>query len=328
MINDYLLSIIIPVYNVELYLRECLLSILLQKRYFRLELILVDDGSVDSSGEICDEYSLNYSFIKVIHQSNGGLSAARNRGMKEAKGKYIWFVDSDDKIYENAFVEIFNVLLEGNIDIICFPYLAISGEKKEMLGSNNRPLAYKYMNMLAYMRKYKVYISACFQIIKRTILDNVSFIEGVLHEDHDFTLRLYYHADSILYIDTPLYLYFIRDRKSITSNLNVDNYRKRLNSLLVVLQKLLYSFPKGTEKGGKGYYIHCYIDNHINYILRLLYLAPLPYQEKMEYLRRMNLYSVFRINRKPQFLSLKHHVFDLLTRFKLVYIFFLSLKND
>ena len=92
-----LISIIVPVYNVENYLKECIDSILRQE--FRdYEIILVDDGSKDDSGKICDEYGKKYSFISVIHKKNGGLSDARNFGLKIAKGEYILFIDSDDYI--------------------------------------------------------------------------------------------------------------------------------------------------------------------------------------------------------------------------------------
>lgn len=91
------LSIIIPVYNVEDYLHRCVESILVQD-YYNYEIILVDDGSTDSSGAICDELAREHSFIRVIHKSNGGQSSARNVGLEEAVGKYIWFIDSDDYI--------------------------------------------------------------------------------------------------------------------------------------------------------------------------------------------------------------------------------------
>ena len=95
--QDELISIIIPVYKVEKYLEKCINSIIGQT-YTNLQIILVDDGSPDNSGKICDKYAKEDSRIEVIHKSNGGLSEARNRGIERAKGKYIGFVDSDDYI--------------------------------------------------------------------------------------------------------------------------------------------------------------------------------------------------------------------------------------
>ena len=100
------LSFIIPVYNVEAYLIECVESIISQIED-NCEVILVNDGSTDNSGKICDEYALNYAFINVIHKENGGLSSARNAGLKCAKGEYIAFIDSDDRIASNSVKQIF-----------------------------------------------------------------------------------------------------------------------------------------------------------------------------------------------------------------------------
>ena len=103
MINDYspLVSIIIPVFNTESFLKRCLDSVISQS-YKNIEIILVDDGSPDHCGEICDEYANSHSNVKVIHQMNGGLSAARNSGIEEAKGKFVQFVDPDDYLEPNV----------------------------------------------------------------------------------------------------------------------------------------------------------------------------------------------------------------------------------
>ncbi len=114
--EDKLISIIIPVYNVERYLRECIDSIIAQT-YKNLEIILVDDGSSDKSGEICDEYSKKDSRIKVIHKKNGGLSDARNVALDITKGDYIGFIDSDDYIEKDMFQILYNLAEEYNAEI-------------------------------------------------------------------------------------------------------------------------------------------------------------------------------------------------------------------
>ena len=110
------ISVIVPVYNVEKYLRKCIESILNQT-FREFELILVDDGSTDSSGKICDEYALKDSRIKVIHKENGGASSARNAGLDVAKGEYIGFVDSDDWIEMDMYGELYRLIKENNTDI-------------------------------------------------------------------------------------------------------------------------------------------------------------------------------------------------------------------
>ena len=117
--NQALISVIIPVYNVENYLRECIESVLNQT--FRdFEVILVDDGSTDSSGDICDEYVEKDERVTVIHQKNGGLSVARNTGLSEANGKYVYFLDSDDYISENALATLLNIAENDSSDIVFF----------------------------------------------------------------------------------------------------------------------------------------------------------------------------------------------------------------
>jgi glycosyltransferase involved in cell wall biosynthesis len=111
-----LISIIVPVYNVEKYLSKCLDSIVNQT-YKNLEIILIDDGSTDNSGDICDEYANKDNRIKVIHKSNGGISDARNKGLDIAKGEYIGFVDSDDYIAEDMYEYLYNFVIENDLDV-------------------------------------------------------------------------------------------------------------------------------------------------------------------------------------------------------------------
>ena len=112
------ISIIVPIYNVEKYLDKCVSSILNQT-FTDFELLLVDDGSPDRCGEMCDEYAKKDSRVKVIHRKNGGLSAARNSGIDAACGKYIGFIDSDDYIEENMYEHLYDVITKYDADIAC-----------------------------------------------------------------------------------------------------------------------------------------------------------------------------------------------------------------
>lgn len=111
-----LITVIVPVYNVEKYLRRCLDSIIGQT-YQNLEILCIDDGSIDNSGEICEQYAARDARIKVIHQENQGLSTARNRGLDAAEGEYIAFVDSDDYILEDMYKKMLAKLLDYNVDL-------------------------------------------------------------------------------------------------------------------------------------------------------------------------------------------------------------------
>ena len=116
--NNDLISVIIPVYNVEQYLRRCLDSVINQT-YKNLEIILIDDGSTDNGGKICDEYALKDNRIKVIHKENGGVALARNAGLDIAKGEYIGFVDSDDYIAKDMYELLYNLLIENKVEVSC-----------------------------------------------------------------------------------------------------------------------------------------------------------------------------------------------------------------
>ena len=122
------LSVIVPVYNVEKYLERCVDSVINQN-YPNIEIILVDDGSKDSSGKICDILAAKDNRIKVIHQQNGGLSAARNTGIDNATGEYIDFLDSDDELLPNVFNDLIPLLEYNNLDLIVFYSQKVKPEK-------------------------------------------------------------------------------------------------------------------------------------------------------------------------------------------------------
>lgn len=195
-------SIIIPVYNVEKYLPECIESILIQT-YKEFELILVDDGSKDSSGLICDEYAQRDSHIHVIHQSNAGVSKARNAGLSVAKGEWITFIDSDDWVDED-FLENFNIETNADCDLICqgLKYIDHSTRNEKRRTSfdaatitepDEEQLVKRY-DILC----FGVTVCKCF---RRNIIEKfaISFDKKIsYHEDHLFTLEYISHTTKIV----------------------------------------------------------------------------------------------------------------------------------
>lgn len=173
--DNILLSIIIPVYNVEKYIKRCLDSILCQETE-NYEVILVDDGSTDSSGIICDSYAKCRKNVVCIHKTNGGLSDARNEGLKHCKGKYVWFVDSDDYITEDALESLEKVLCKYSSDVVvCMSktiddYGKIQDECHYEIPSGLYS-SHEYMEML---RKYpkSVLLCAQFHVVKKTFVDS------------------------------------------------------------------------------------------------------------------------------------------------------------
>ena len=202
------LSIIVPVYNVEKYLSECLDSIVSQDTKYNYEVICVDDGSPDNSIDILYEYQKRYKCIRIIRQENRGFSGARNRGIDEAIGKYIMFVDSDDRIEPNMFQSLMDKAVESDYDIAgCGFYIFSDGEKKKCYLEN--PVEIK-KNAFSIIRKYPCYFWG--KVFKRTLFYNIRLPEGYWFEDMIMLHILTRLCQSFAYLDAPLYGYRINQQ--------------------------------------------------------------------------------------------------------------------
>lgn len=210
--KEVLVSIIIPVYNVQSFLKECLDSVLNQT-YERIEIILVDDGSTDESGKICDIYQQKDSRIIVIHKKNGGLSDARNAGIEKASGEYYAFIDSDDFVHKEYIKSLLTACIENQSDIsVCgyFEYIDDSKMKEikniECSFSNIEAVSdfLHENNSVKVMTWNKLYHKRVFQ------KNNVRFPIGKLHEDNLTTYKCLFNANRISIISNALYFYRIR----------------------------------------------------------------------------------------------------------------------
>lgn len=203
------LSIIVPVYQVEAHIDECITSIL-DQTFRDFELILVDDGSLDRCPAICDVYAQKDSRIRVIHQKNQGLSAARNTGLQAARGDYIGFVDSDDFIEASMYEKLLDNLEREKADIsVCGRY-KVWGDKKIQEQKSNvykvmdsaQALALMNTNVLGYFD-----VAAWDKIYKRSCFKGIEFPEGKLCEDWFVMYKLFFNAHRIVYDSMPLYNY-------------------------------------------------------------------------------------------------------------------------
>lgn len=228
------ISVIVPVYNVEKYLSQCLDSIIHQT-YKNLEIILVDDGSTDFSGLICDNYSQKDKRIKIIHKCQGGLSDARNAGLKIATGEYISFIDSDDFIDKNMYSILINNTQKYNSDIVWFNYYNYYS-KKHFINSSiikNNDLydlsssdKIKFAKNLFYQYKMDAHVWA--KLYKRSIFNNIKFPYGKLFEDIFVLLPILSNAKIISTI--PDCLYFYRNRsESIVNQYFKQNIIKNID---------------------------------------------------------------------------------------------------
>ncbi len=234
--NQALISVIIPVYNVEEYLRECVDSVLNQT-YKNLEIILVDDGSTDSSGEICDEYLEKDERITVIHQKNGGLSAARNTGFSETNGNYVYFVDSDDYIDEKTLEILLETAEKDNSDIVFFDAISFADTYDFTVNQNylrkNKYLTGNGIAVFSELTKNKEFHSAVpLLFINKKILSdsNIKFIPDILYEDMVFTYQIFCKAATVS--QCPDALYHRRYRKN--SIMTSSKTKKHFTSCMVV----------------------------------------------------------------------------------------------
>lgn len=235
------ISIIIPVYRVEKYVAKCLESVIHQS-YQNLEIIVIDDGSPDRAGEICDEYARMDSRIKVIHQKNQGLSAARNRGIHEATGDYIGFVDSDDYVLPQMYESMLKAIQENDADICICDYIecnegqedielkGIQGtESVQMITTKKEKIKYSYLE------KYVHAIVVWNKLYKREIWDKFLMPEIKAYEDEAIMYQVLYEAKSIAYLHEELYVYLRRKSGSITSS---DFSERRMLRLDVLQEKM------------------------------------------------------------------------------------------
>ena len=215
--DSFKISVIVPIYNVEPYLEECINSIIHQT-YQNIEIILVDDGSPDNCGKICDRFAQIDNRIIVIHKENGGLSSARNAGLDICTGDYIMFVDSDDWV-EKDFCEIpLKEILEKNVDCLAFGYFKHENEKIiTKFTDNPRFLSAEKAISSIINHDDIIYNFAVNKIYRRNVFNIIRFPEGRLFEDQGTTYKIFDLVGKIYVLDCPLYHYNTRDG-SIMSN--------------------------------------------------------------------------------------------------------------
>lgn len=229
---DSLISIIIPVYNVEPYLQECVDSVL-QQTYKNLEVILVNDGSTDLSGQICDEYIEKDPRVKVIHKENGGLSDARNAGFESATGEYTYFLDSDDFIADTAMEECLIIARKEQADFVFFDgvnFFEREIDKETWKYSYARKdkyttdKGYKVLSELNSRAEYTPLVQLLFIRTRYIHEHGFQFYKGILHEEHAYTLSLYLYASNVAHINKALFYRRVRPNSIMTSQVSAKNF--------------------------------------------------------------------------------------------------------
>lgn len=216
-----LISVIIPVYKAEKYIERCIFSILRQT-FQNIEVILVDDGSPDKSGEICDMWALKDKRIKVIHQKNAGAGAARNAGLRVAKGEYIGFVDSDDWIEPQMYEVMYNAIEKYSADVgMCNISSRTEFSMHESYDNRKFPFELKsqeeMLSIFFRVHGEKAILSVCRRLIHKSVLKDFMFVEGTISEDVSAAYYFITHSQRTVVTNFSFYNYY-NNKKGVTKS--------------------------------------------------------------------------------------------------------------
>lgn len=260
--HSSLITVIVPVYNVELYLKRCLESIINQT-YKNLEIILINDGSTDSSGIICDDFKNKDSRIKVVHQENRGQSVARNAGLRIAKGAYISFIDSDDWIELEMFDKLISLMISNDLEIIECDIIPSNEDKESIKMPSDLVIENVSECLVRVIEKEK--FSVCRRIYKNELLEGISFIPDKLYEDLFYTIEVLRRIEKIGYFKYPFYIYY-RERSDSTMRSSYN--LKKLNSIdagMFVVTNTM-SFNSVVRKSANNYMVK-FLSQHYNQLI-------------------------------------------------------------
>lgn len=318
--TDKLVSIIVPVYNVEKYLHRCVDSILAQT-YTNLEVILVNDGSPDNCPTICDEYVAKDSRVKVIHKENGGVSSARNAGLRIFSGEYLTFIDSDDFVGEK-YVESLVENTADNIGIVISSYKTVSPDLQfiEYVSGTNTDITVQFNDEFDFSKE-TINHGICCKLFCRTVIDGLAFSENIfLGEDTLFNAKAFQKSDFIRYITDASY-YYVKYDESLSHGKIAENKL----SVLSAFDEIINVFPKNSAS-----YFGC-IEAYIQKCFSLYGNAVVLQGSNDEVVKRLysliksdKTYSIYKTAHKTLKIRLKY---NLLIHFRKLYDALLLLKE-
>lgn len=273
------ISIVVPIYKVEQYLDKCVRS-LVNQTYQEIEILLVDDGSPDRCPDMCDQYAKADNRIKVIHKANGGLSDARNFGLKEAVGEYILFVDSDDYIDLDTCERFISIIKDKKPDIVVGNAYRLENNKKHLmkhsLNTNGKMISGpEYLK--EELKSGSMYMAAWLNLYNKNFLikNKLEFSVGLLHEDEEFTPRAFLKASDVIGTDIFFYNYLIREG-SITTAKNKLRNAEHMMKICKELEKVYNTVQEQELKSLLN-------DSLVNKFLNTFQVAGL-YKKEFKYL--------------------------------------------
>ena len=239
-------SIIIPVYKVEKYL-ECCLNTVLNQTLREIEIILVDDGSPDNCGKICDEYAAKDNRIVVIHKENAGVSAARNSGLEIATGEFIGFVDGDDYVASTMFEEMYRQVTLANADMAMCQFSIIDGKAEQLVYENTEDdFKVKLIDNKDAFRiiadfSCPVQVAVWNKLFKKKLVENLLFDTNKrMAEDMEFLMRALFRSESIVYIPYPLYAYYEQREGAATfhADHSIEWYLEQNENITAIMEEV------------------------------------------------------------------------------------------
>lgn len=294
------LSIIIPIYIVEQYLRKCVDSVLHQD-YKDYEIILVDDGSPDTCPQICDSYAAEHNNIRVVHRGNGGLSAARNSGIEVAKGEYVMFVDSDDYIEQNVLAGLMDQIERDKLDVLRYrlqyvnpQYVVYNPYRCDPFkGNDYSEIPTDGVSFLNSRMSTACYAWAF--VLKRELLDGCMFTPGIYFEDTDWTPRMLVKAKRVASTNTVVYNYLQREG-SITNAVNRSKQKKVLDDKIRLVCEMLRQANELQQKGLSSAWFSRMIADNVISIIGII--SKDFYKERKAYLGVLQQQNIYPIENK------------------------------
>ena len=247
------LSIVIPLYNAEAYIKDCLSSLVKQSiDPGRYEIMVVDDGSTDNSLKVAKDFAANYPNVRVIEQENQGVSAARNAGIDQARGTYLYFIDADDYLAQNTLDKVLNDALKRNLDVLCFKSLST---KERSLPSYSNLDTYQIdsqiLTGIEFIANYPIINSVWWFIVKKDFLlrNKLQFIKGIWWEDVIFSMEILVAAERVSSTNLDVHRYY-NNPKSTINKKEAVHYNKIIKDLKYVVIKMNEVINKVISKNG------------------------------------------------------------------------------
>lgn len=293
------ISIIVPVYNAEKYLGRCIDSILAQS-FKDFELILINDGSTDSSQEICDKYSLFDNRIKVISQENSGASSARNTGLSKAVGEFISFVDADDYIDTDFLQSLISVQARYNADLICCGHVKVVPNGAICKKREYPEMFFEIRNFGEMLNKGLLTLqkSPCTKLYQMSIIEKYSirFIQGAITgEDEIFMYSYFLHCNSVAFSECTGYNYYMTDNSLTTQGcFPYENALTSINSFTIISKELIKRYPTYT-------WINEQWTFYADMLLNSIYKYSLTKKERLQRIRAIDLQKYTRYKKPATF---------------------------